>query len=59
MAILPLLQAAATYSREYTGAWGMMGANVFLGLRFAVWDDADGSMVADAMSRVWHQGFTA
>src|SRR3954471_20158186 len=21
-------------------AWGMMGANVFLGLRFAVWDDA-------------------
>jgi AcrR family transcriptional regulator len=40
-------------------AWGMMGANVFLGLRFAVWDDADGSMVADAMSRVWQQGFTA
>ena len=23
-------------------AWGMMGANVFLGLRFAVWDDATG-----------------
>jgi AcrR family transcriptional regulator len=40
-------------------AWGMMGANVFLGLRFAVWDDADGGMVADAMSRVWQQGFTA
>jgi AcrR family transcriptional regulator len=40
-------------------AWGMMGANVFLGLRFAVWDDADGAQVADAMSRVWRQGFAA
>jgi AcrR family transcriptional regulator len=40
-------------------AWGMMGANVFLGLRFAVWDDADGAKVAAAMSKVWRQGFTA
>lgn len=40
-------------------AWGMMGANVFLGLRFAVWDDADGDKVAEAMSRVWRQGFAA
>ena len=40
-------------------AWGMMGANVFLGLRFAVWDDADSRRVADAMSRVWRQGFGA
>jgi AcrR family transcriptional regulator len=39
-------------------AWGMMGANVFLGLRFFVWDDADEIMVADAMSRVWRQGFS-
>jgi AcrR family transcriptional regulator len=39
-------------------AWGMMGANVFLGLRFFVWDDADEKMVADAMSRVWRQGFS-
>lgn len=38
-------------------AWGMMGANVFLGLRFAVWDDADSEEVADAMSRVWRRGF--
>jgi AcrR family transcriptional regulator len=38
-------------------AWGMMGANVFLGLRFAVWDDADGERVAEIMSRVWRQGF--
>jgi len=40
-------------------AWGMMGANVFLGLRFAVWDDADSKKVADIMSKVWRQGFTA
>ena len=40
-------------------AWGMMGANVFLGLRFAVWDEADSRRVADAMSRVWRQGFGA
>ena len=39
-------------------AWGMMGANVFLGLRFAVWDDADSARVAEVMSRVWRQGFS-
>jgi AcrR family transcriptional regulator len=38
-------------------AWGMMGANVFLGLRFAVWDDASSKRVAEVMSRVWRQGF--
>lgn len=40
-------------------AWGMMGANVFLGLRFAVWDDADSERVADIMSKVWRQGLAA
>ena len=40
-------------------AWGMMGANVFLGLRFAVWDESDASSVASAMSRVWRQGMKA
>jgi AcrR family transcriptional regulator len=40
-------------------AWGMMGANVFLGLRFAVWDDADSERIAEVMSRVWRQGFSA
>ena len=40
-------------------AWGMMGANVFLGLRFAVWDGVDPERVAEAMSRVWRTGFTA
>jgi AcrR family transcriptional regulator len=38
-------------------AWGIMGANVFLGLRFAVWDDADGGRVAEVMSRIWRRGF--
>lgn len=40
-------------------AWGMMGANVFLGLRFAVWDDADSERVAEVMSKVWRQGLGA
>lgn len=39
-------------------AWGMMGANVFLGLRFAVWDDADGEKVAEVMNRIWRKGFS-
>jgi AcrR family transcriptional regulator len=37
-------------------AWAMMGANVFLGLRFAVWDDSDGKRIAGVMSRVWREG---
>jgi AcrR family transcriptional regulator len=40
-------------------AWGMMGANVFLGLRFSVWDDADSERIAEIMSKVWRQGFAA
>jgi AcrR family transcriptional regulator len=39
-------------------AWGMMGANVFLGLRFAVWDDADPKHIAEVMNRVWQRGFS-
>ena len=30
--ILPLLQAAAGYSRDYTGAWALLGAGVGAGL---------------------------
>ena len=40
-------------------AWGMMGANVFLGLRFAVSDDSESEHVAEVMSRVWRRGFAA
>ena len=32
MTILPLLQSAAAYSRDYTGAWAMMGAGLGAGL---------------------------
>jgi F-type H+-transporting ATPase subunit c len=30
--ILPLLQAAGGYTRDYTGAWGLLGAGVGAGL---------------------------
>jgi AcrR family transcriptional regulator len=39
-------------------AWGMMGANVFLGLRFAVWDEMEPDKVAEVMGRIWRIGFT-
>jgi AcrR family transcriptional regulator len=37
-------------------AWAMMGANVFLGLRFAVWDDADAGRIAEILNRAWRRG---
>jgi F-type H+-transporting ATPase subunit c len=32
MDVFPLLQAAATYTREYAGAWAMLGAGIGAGL---------------------------
>ena len=32
MTLLPLLQAAATYTKDYTGAWAMQGAGIGAGL---------------------------
>ena len=32
MAILPLLQAAAGFTKEYEGAWAMLGAGIGAGL---------------------------
>ena len=32
VSMFPLLQAAATFSREYTGAWAMLGAGIGAGL---------------------------
>ena len=32
MTILPLLQAAAGFTRDYTGAWAMLGAGIGAGL---------------------------
>ncbi|MGZ2412705.1 AcrR family transcriptional regulator [Sphingomonas sp. F9_3S_D5_B_2] len=39
-------------------AWGMMGANVFLGLRFSVWSSGDAAHVADVTSRMLRTGLT-
>ena len=30
--MFPLLQAATTFTKEYTGAWGMLGAGIGAGL---------------------------
>ena len=32
MTVLPMLQAAATFSREYSAAWGLMGAGIGAGI---------------------------
>ncbi|HEX3676152.1 MAG TPA: TetR/AcrR family transcriptional regulator [Sphingomicrobium sp.] len=37
-------------------AWGLMGANVFLGLRYAVWSSTDAKLVADTMNRLLRSG---
>jgi len=37
-------------------AWALMGSNVFLGLRFAVWSTTDPKMVADAMHALLTKG---
>jgi AcrR family transcriptional regulator len=40
-------------------AWASMGANVFLGLRYAVWDSADPSRVAAVANRMFRKGISA
>ena len=37
-------------------AWAIMGANVFVGLRFAVWESADAAKVAEVVSRLIRHG---
>ena len=37
-------------------AWALMGANVFLGLRYAVWDEADPNMIARVTERLLTRG---
>lgn len=37
-------------------AWAMMGANVFLGLKFEVWSSVDAKRVADVTSRLLREG---
>lgn len=40
-------------------AWALMGANVFLGLRFAVWSAADAELVARTTARLVRSGLQA
>ena len=40
-------------------AWGMMGANVFLGLKFAVWSSSAPKRVAEITGRLLRQGLKA
>lgn len=40
-------------------AWASMGANVFLGLRFFVWDSADPKRVAAVTNRLLRKGLTS
>jgi hypothetical protein len=55
---------AGEISRDYSDeelevlAWALMGANVFLGLRFAVWSSTDPKMVADATGKLLRSGLS-
>jgi AcrR family transcriptional regulator len=40
-------------------AWAAMGANVFLGLRYSVWDSADPEHVAAVANRMLRKGISA
>ena len=40
-------------------AWAIMGANVFLGLKFAVWSSADARRIADVTNRLLRKGLEA
>jgi len=40
-------------------AWAIMGANVFLGLKYSVWSSADAGRVAEAASRLLRKGLEA
>jgi len=51
-------EISSSYSDEEIDilSWGIMGANVFLGLRYAVWSSADPKQVADVTSRAMRSG---
>jgi AcrR family transcriptional regulator len=40
-------------------AWAIMGANVFLGLKYSVWSSADAKRVAEVTSRLLRKGLSA
>lgn len=51
-------EIVADYSDEELEilAWALMGANVFLGLRFAVWSSTDPKLVADTTAKLLRSG---
>ena len=50
------LRREASALAEEANAWALMGANVFLGLRFGVWGKEDPDAVADATNRLLRDG---
>jgi len=55
MAILPLLQAAAGFTKEYTGAWAMLGAGIGAGLTLIGGGLGIGKLAAAAMEGIARQ----
>jgi AcrR family transcriptional regulator len=53
------LRREETALAEEIVAWAMMGANVFVGLRFAVWATEDPEAVAKVVHRLWKLGLKA
>ena len=51
-------QPADVLDREVQ-AWAVMGANVFIGLRFGIWGEEDGEAVAAAANRLFKDGLAA
>jgi AcrR family transcriptional regulator len=52
------VQAEESAFAEEVRAWAIMGANVFVGLRFGVWESADADKVAEVVSRLFRHGLT-
>ena len=53
------LREAGSPLAEQVNAWALMGANVFLGLRFGVWGAEDPDAVADAVNSLLRDGLAA
>jgi AcrR family transcriptional regulator len=54
-------QVSSSFSNEELEivAWAIMGANVFLGLRYSVWSSADSKRIAEITSRLLRSGLEA
>lgn len=50
------IRASATELEREVHAWALMGANVFLGLRFGVWGSEDEEQVAQVVGRLLRDG---